>query len=263
MFCGTFILFYINKSSSIFRYFFFKFFLIYCFILGKIIPASQRPDGTWRKARRVKDGYVPQEEVPLYESKGKQFANKSSSSLPVGMCPIIAEKNRLKREKGEKKQNSKNIVPGLINLSSITGASATAAGVSNSAGSGKKKVGKRKLGDKQTTNSSAAIASSSQITSQSLITTKHSTKIIIDESIKELTLDNNNVDGEDSIEKKLKKLRKKIREIELIEEKLITRELKNPDQDQLDKVSRKIKIQQEIKKLERSAAAVFKTDETN
>lgn len=82
----------------------------YIYIAGcKFIPATQRPDGTWRKPRRVKDGYVPQEEVPLYESKGKQFRARQNTGLPVGLPPELAEP-----PKNKKGQNVIQPIPGMV-----------------------------------------------------------------------------------------------------------------------------------------------------
>ncbi len=50
--------------------------------------------------------------------------------------------------------------------------------------------------------------------------------------------------------KRLKNLRKKIREIESLDKKIKSGEIKNPDKEMLEKVSRKAEIQREIKQLE-------------
>ncbi|XP_017053608.1 partner of Y14 and mago-like [Drosophila ficusphila] len=60
-------------------------------IEGKIIPASRRPDGSWRKARRIRDGYVPPEEVPLYKIRGKD-------GVQISMYPIITSEATEKQE---------------------------------------------------------------------------------------------------------------------------------------------------------------------
>ncbi|XP_017018565.1 partner of Y14 and mago [Drosophila kikkawai] len=183
---------------------------------GKFIPATKRPDGTWRKARRVKDGYVPQEEVPLYESKGKQFvAQRQTGGVPPGMCPLVAAEAKKEREKQErskaKKQqqqgnNPKAPTPGVLVLPQSSTCQ-------QPSGSSSKEVNAvtKALGD----------------------------TLRLEEGAQELDAN-----------KQLKKLRKKIHEIELIESRIQAGEQKKLDKDQLDKVKKKSDILRQIKALE-------------
>lgn len=186
-------------------------------IAGKFIPSSQRPDGTWRKARRVKDGYVPQEEVPLYESKGKQFAKKPD--LPVGLCPIVAQAAKAKRDKQLLKQAK-------------AAAAATSAGNKSAPGGNHEKKKDKKGSSNEASNKSAGQQSKN---------IKPTNVKGLCEAVTQIDLN-----SEEDVLKQIKKLRKKIREIEAIEEKLKSGELKTPEQDQLDKVSRKSSILKQI-----------------
>lgn len=209
----------------------------FLYIIGKFIPASQRPDGTWRKARRVKDGYIPQEEVPLYESKGKLFAKKPD--IPVGMCPLYAKEARDRRQRDQESSQSssksgtvgQNRIPGIINTKPHNSSNLLATTASKN---------KQKQQNKSGTNQQNTIMVKPSSSSSTSTTDK------ISENLNNLTLD-----PETELAKKLKKLKKKIREIEAIEAKLNSGELKNPEKDQLEKVARKREYLNQIERLEK------------
>lgn len=214
-------------------------------ITGKYIPASQRPDGTWRKARRVKDGYVPQEEVPLYESKGKQFMKKPA--IPVGMCPIVAQEAKAKRERQQNRQqqsSAPNSVAGILVLPNSNDPNQKKK-IQNA---NKNQLESSKSSSKPSTVSTAAATTKSKNKSKksgNAVSSSADVNSTLSDAINNLS-----VTQDDDVAKKLKKLRKKIREIEAIETKLATGELKNPEQDQLDKIGRKDQILDELKSLE-------------
>ncbi|KAJ8731101.1 hypothetical protein PYW07_004265 [Mythimna separata] len=174
---------------------------------SKFIPATQRPDGTWRKPRRIKDGYVPQEEIPLYESKGKQFKARQNTGLPVGLTPEIVAQAQKKKNHGVIQP-----IPGmLINVD--------------------KKKKKKKTGADE----AAEKLAKCEITEPNFTSSAPSTPSSTDPV------------------KRLKNLRKKLREIETLEEKIKSGALKTPDKDQKEKMSKKNDIVRDIELLEKNS----------
>lgn len=168
----------------------------------QFIPASQRPDGTWRKARRVKEGYVPQEEVPLYESKGKQFMSRKND-------PVILATGQVAK---------KATIPGLYIVDDDAGE--------------KKKKPKKKIEDIEKLLNNVKIADSPK---------KKDAKSIDKETKSEST----------DPEKKLKNLKKRLREVESLEEKIKNGTLAKPEPEQLVKVKRKNELIVQIHELEK------------
>lgn len=172
------------------------------------IPATRRPDGTWRKPRKVKDGYVPQEEVPLYENKGVQWM-KSRPTLPPGLNP--AELETVKKSDSQPMSKSA------------------------------KKNAKRKEKKKQHQQSTPEGTGSSEVSiSQTLARTKLS-----EDSIKEAQ-----ANDKAAIEKKIRNLKKKLKQVDDLKTKIDSGEVKNPEKEQLAKIERRQELVDEIEYLE-------------
>ncbi|TVU47658.1 hypothetical protein EJB05_07264 [Eragrostis curvula] len=72
----------------------------------RIIAPTRRPDGTLRKAIRIRAGYVPQEEVAIYQSKGAQM-RKSGPDVPPGYDPSLAADAKPKTKAAKRNERRK------------------------------------------------------------------------------------------------------------------------------------------------------------
>ncbi|KAF3649306.1 putative mRNA turnover protein 4 -like protein [Capsicum annuum] len=92
----------------------------------RILAPTRRPDGTLRKPIRIRAGYVPQDEVAIYQSKGALWKKEMASlqDVPPGYDPVMDEKpkskaakrNERKKEKRQQRQTLGDFFPSVLAL---------------------------------------------------------------------------------------------------------------------------------------------------
>jgi len=193
-----------------------------------MMPGSQRPDGTWRKPRRVKEGYTPQDEVPLYESKGKAIAKARDS----GYIPGLSQQSAPGYSNITNFKIDTFVIPPPVVVIPGLNTDPTPAHQITSSKSKKKK----KSSNQAQANSNGV----SELTSK-----------MLQSSISDKPRNPSGQPIATDPAKKLRNLRKKLRDIETLEARLNSGEITNPEPEQVDKIARKDDVIKEISALEK------------
>ncbi|KAK4424374.1 Partner of Y14 and mago [Sesamum alatum] len=75
----------------------------------RILTPTPRPDGTLRKPIRIRAGYVPQDEVAIYQSKGAIWRKEMSATqeVPPGYDQVVEPKPKSKSAKRNERKKEK------------------------------------------------------------------------------------------------------------------------------------------------------------
>ncbi|GAB4850501.1 hypothetical protein Ancab_029807 [Ancistrocladus abbreviatus] len=76
----------------------------------RILGPTRRPDGTLRKPIRIRAGYVPQEEVAIYQSRGALWRKEIEAQVgPPGYDPAMEAKPKSKSVKRNERKKEKRL----------------------------------------------------------------------------------------------------------------------------------------------------------